>query len=118
MQEIARIRALEQTDIAATIRKASEMFERGSPEAKKHLIIITDVLPTTGEEPEKNTLEAVSETAASGVTVSVIGISPDEKAKDLAEKIAEVGKGRFIVARNLEDVDVLVLEDYYATIEQ
>lgn len=115
--EITKIRALEQTDIAATIRKAAEMLAKDSANSKKHLTIITDILPTAGREPEKETLEAVAEIAAEGVTVSVIGISPDEGGKKLANKIAEIGKGRFLVARSLEDVDVLVLEDYYVTIE-
>ncbi|MBI2176295.1 VWA domain-containing protein [Candidatus Woesearchaeota archaeon] len=116
MQEIARIRALEQTDIASTIRKAEELFAGAGQDSKKHLILITDILPTAGNEPEKSTLEAASDIAAEGVTVSVIGISPEEEGQKLAEKIVEIGKGRFLVARNIEDVDMLVLEDYYATI--
>ena len=116
LQEITMIRALEQTDIAATIRKAAEMFAKDSTSSKKHLILITDILPTAGKEPEKDTLEAVSEIASEGVTVSVIGISPDEEGRKLAEKITEIGEGRFLMAKNIEDMDVLVLEDYYATI--
>ncbi|MBI2549584.1 VWA domain-containing protein [Candidatus Woesearchaeota archaeon] len=116
LHEIARIKALEQTDIAATIRKAAEMLEREKAESKKHLTLITDIMPTAGQEPEKETLEAVSKIASEGVTVSVIGISPDEEGRKLAEKIVEIGKGRFLVAKSIEDVDVLVLEDYYATI--
>ncbi len=116
LHEIARIKALEQTDIAATIRRAGEMFGPGKAESKKHLILITDIMPTAGKEPEKDTLEAVSELAADGVTVSVVGISPDEQGRKLAEKIVEAGKGRFLVAKNIGDVDALVLEDYYATI--
>lgn len=116
MQEIARIRALEQTDIASTIRKAAEMFAGAGTDSKKHLILITDILPTAGKEPERATLEAISDIAADGVTVSVIGISPDEEGRKLAERIVEIGKGRFLVAKNIDDVDALVLEDYYATI--
>ncbi len=116
LQEITRIRALEQTDIASTIRKAAEMFAGAGQDSKRHLILITDILPTAGEEPEKNTLESISEIAAEGVTISVIGISPEEEGKKLAEKIVEIGKGRFMVAKNLDDMDALVLEDYYATV--
>ncbi len=116
MQEITRIRALEQTDLALTIRKAAELLAESRADSKRHLILITDILPTAGEEPEKSTLEAVSDIAAQGITVSVIGISPEEEGKKLAEKIVEIGKGRFMVARNINDVDVMVLEDYYATI--
>jgi len=117
LQEIARIRALEQTDIAGTIQKAAEMLASERADSKRHLVLISDILPTAGKEPEKNTLEAVSNIAAEGVTVSVIGISPDEEGKKLAEKITEIGKGRFLIAKNVEEVDVLVLEDYYAAVE-
>ncbi|HLD97666.1 MAG TPA: VWA domain-containing protein, partial [Candidatus Nanoarchaeia archaeon] len=117
LMEIARIRPLEQTDIASTIRKAAEMFAAETEEAKKHLTLITDILPTAGAEPERSTLEAVSEIAAEGITVSVIGVSPDKEGKKLAEKIVEIGNGRFLIAKNMEDIDVLVLEDYYATRE-
>ncbi len=115
--EIAKIRALEQTDIAATVQKAAEMFAAERADSKRHLVLISDIVPTAGKEPEKSTLEAVSRIAAEGVTVSVIGISPEEEGKRLAEKIAEIGKGRFLIAKNAEEVDVLVLEDYYATLE-
>ncbi len=116
LHEITRIKALEQTDIASTIRRAGEMFGQDKSESKKHLILITDIMPTAGKDPEKNTLEAVSELAAQGVTVSVIGISPEEQGRKLAEKIVEVGKGRFLIAKSLDDIDTLVLEDYYATV--
>jgi len=87
-------------------------MEKEGGETRKHLILITDMMPTAGEEPERETLEAVSGIAAQGVTVTVIGISPDEQGRKLAGKIAEIGKGRFLIAKGTEDIDVLVLEDY------
>lgn len=114
LMEITRIRALEQTDIAGTMQKAADIFASQKSNSKKHLVLISDMLPTAGKEPEKSTLEAASNLASEDVTVSVIGISPDEEGKKLAEKIAEIGKGRFLVAKNVEEIDVLVLEDYYA----
>jgi Mg-chelatase subunit ChlD len=114
LSEITKIRALEQTDIAATMQKASEMFYPEKTDSKKHLVIISDMLPTAGKDPEKNTLESASKLSSDGITISVIGISPDDEGKKLAEKIVEIGKGRFLVAKNIEDVDILVLEDYFA----
>ena len=116
LNEITRIKALEQTDIAATVQHAAELFDAESNESKKHLTLITDIMPTTGMEPERATLDSVAAIAGQGVTVSVIGIDPDEEGKKLAEKIAEIGKGRFLIAKNLDDVDVLVLEDYFQSI--
>jgi len=112
LKEITRIKASKETDIAATIRKAIEIFP--SENITKHLILITDALPTKGDEPEKLTLEEVSMARSSGITISLIGINLDEKGRKFAEKIIQIGEGRLYVARNLENVDEIVLEDYYS----
>jgi len=112
LKEITRIRASKETDIVSTLRKAIELFP--SENLTKHLILITDALPTKGEEPEKSTLEEASVARSKGITISLIGINLDEKGKKLAEKIVELGEGRLYVVRNLENVDRIVLEDYYS----
>ena len=112
LKEITRIRASKETDIVSTLQKAIELFP--SDNITKHLILITDALPTKGDEPEKSTLEEVSNARSKGITISLIGINLDEKGKKLAEKIAEVGEGRLYVVRDLDNVDKIVLEDYYS----
>src|SRR3989339_1727275 len=112
LKEITRIKASKETDIAATIRKAIEIFP--SENITKHLILITDAFPTKGDEPEKLTLEEVSMARSSGITISLIGINLDEKGRKFAEKITQIGEGRLYVVRNLENVDEIVLEDYYS----
>ena len=112
LKEITRTRASKETDISATLQKATELFP--NDEITKHLVLITDALPTKGDEPEKSTLEAVSAARSKGITISLIGINLDDKGKDLAEKIVELGEGRLYVVRNLENVDEIVLEDYYS----
>ena len=114
LKEITRIKASKETDIAATIKKAIEIFP--SEDITKHLILITDALPTKGDEPEKLTLEEVSMARSKGITISLIGINLDEKGKKFAEKIIQVGEGRLYVVRNLENVDEIVLEDYYSVV--
>jgi Mg-chelatase subunit ChlD len=84
-----------------------------SDKITKHLILLTDALPTKGDEPEKSTLEEASIARSKGITISLIGINLDEKGRKLAEKIVELGEGRLYVVRNLENVDQVVLEDYY-----
>ena len=111
LKEITRIRASKETDIVSTLRKAVELFP--SENLTKHLILITDALPTKGDEPEKSTLEEASIARSKGITISLIGINLDEKGKRLAEKIVQLGEGRLYVVRNLEKVDQVVLEDYY-----
>jgi len=112
LNEIARIRASRETNLAAMLKKAIELF----PETHitKHLILLSDALPTIGEDPEKETLEMVSLARSHGITISVIGIQLDEKGRKLAEKIAQLGEGRLFIVRKLEEVDKVVLEDYYS----
>jgi Mg-chelatase subunit ChlD len=117
LKEITTVRASQETDIAATIRKSVELFT--GENVTKHLILLTDAVPTAGDEPEKETLEAVSDARAHGITISIVGINLDEKGKKLGEQIVEIGQGRFYVAGSgpggsEEDIDAVVLEDYYS----
>lgn len=112
LKEITRIKASKETDIVSTLKKSIELFPSGN--ITKHLILLTDALPTKGEAPEKSTLEEVSAARSRGITISLIGINLDDKGKKLAEKIVELGEGRLYVVRNLENVDQIVLEDYYS----
>ncbi|MBI2546626.1 VWA domain-containing protein [Candidatus Woesearchaeota archaeon] len=112
LKEITRIKAAKETNIAKTIQRATELFP--ATDATRHLILLTDALPTTGEDPQQETIEMVSLARSMGITVSLIGIQLDEKGKKLAEKIVELGQGRLYVVRDLENLDKIVLEDYYA----
>lgn len=113
MKEIAKIRAKKETNIVATIKKSIDIFP-SSNESTKHLILITDGLPTTGKDPEKETLEAVNEAISNNITISVIGINLDEKGKNLCEKMAQLGNGKLYIVKDLENLDTIVLQDYYS----
>ena len=112
LKEITRIKASKETDIVSTLRKSVELFP--SDDITKHLILLTDAMPTKGDDPEESTLEEVSKARSRGITISLIGINLDDKGKKFAEKIVEVGQGRLYVVRNVEDVDEVVLQDYYS----
>ena len=112
LREITRIRAGQQTNIPKTIQRAVELFP--DDDATKHLILLTDALPTTGREPEKDTLEAASEARSNDITISVVGIKLNKKGRQLAEKIVEIGEGRLYITKDLEQIDKIVLEDYYS----
>mgnify|MGYP001574006453 CR=1 FL=1 len=114
LKNIAAARASRETDIVATLRKAIELFPNEN--ITKHLILITDALPTVGEEPEKDTLKEVSIARNKGITISLIGINLNEKGKKLAEKIVELGLGKLYVVKDVENVDSVVLEDYYSSV--
>lgn len=112
LNSITRIRASAETDMAATIRKSVEMFPNTN--VTKHLLLLSDALPTKGEDPEKATLEAASFARTNGITISLIGINLDDKGKRLAEKLVEIGRGKLYIVKDLKEIDKLVLEDYYA----
>jgi len=114
LKELTKASALKETNIVLALKKSEEMFLNDG--STKHLIIITDVLPTAGEHPEKETLEAAAEASAKGITISIVGIGLDKNGKELGRKIADLGKGRLYVAKNTEEIDKIVLEDYGSVI--
>ena len=114
LKNIAAVRASKQTNITATLKKSIELFPNW--EITKHLILITDVLPTIGKDPEKEALQEVSIARNKGITISLIGINLNEKGRKLAEKIVELGEGKLYTVKNIENIDKVVLEDYYSVI--
>ncbi|MFH1770169.1 MAG: VWA domain-containing protein [archaeon] len=111
LRSLTSIRAAMETDIAKTIEKAVELF--GDKKETKHLVLLTDAIPTKGDRPEKDTLEATSMARNAGITISVIGIQLDEKGAKLAKKITEIGEGKLYRVKDLEKLDKVILEDYY-----
>ena len=62
---------------------------------------------------KKTTIEAVEKANAAGITISLIGIQLDDKGKTLAEEITAIGNGKLYCVSELEELDRLVLMDYY-----
>ncbi len=113
LRELATITASMETDIAATISKAQELFGPRSNQTK-HLVLLTDALPTKGKDPRQLTLEAVSAARDAGITVSLIGINLTQEGEDLARQITAVGQGRLYVAADTGSLDSIILQDYQA----
>lgn len=112
LYSINTIKAKGQTDMSSMIRRSAELFDSG--ERTKHLIILSDALPTSGEDPNKKTLEAVNEACANGVTISLVGIKLGKKGLDLAKKIVEIGDGKLYTIKDLDEIEHVILQDYYA----
>lgn len=110
LSKIAHAKAANETNLTQAVNDAISLFP--PRHVTKHLIVLTDALPTVGEKPEKETLEAVSVAANANITLSVIGLDLDKKGTEFAKKIAELGKGRLYIARDLDNLDRFVLEDY------
>jgi Mg-chelatase subunit ChlD len=107
LRAFTTLRSNGQTNFVKTVEKASELFmnEQGS----KHLILLSDALPTSTSSDE--VLKAVS--SAIDITISIVGISLNEEGINLARKIAELGRGSFHVIHDVENLDSVVLQDYY-----
>lgn len=110
LQEIVRIRAANQTDMAASINKAVELF--GSADVTKHLLFITDAQPTTGNSPKEETIKATAIARSLGITTSLIGIRLDKSGEEFGRSLVEQGGGSLYLIDNLEEMRAVVLEDY------
>ncbi|MFH1212220.1 MAG: VWA domain-containing protein, partial [Candidatus Woesearchaeota archaeon] len=112
LEELTKIRAGKETDIAVVLRKAAEMFSK--TRITKHLIILSDALPTKGKNPEEDTLKAASIARNFGITISMVGINFDDQGLKLAQRIVEIGEGRLYACKDLGELDKIVLGDYYS----
>ena len=114
LTKITMLTASRQTDFKGMLHRAVELFSPGN--YTKHLMILSDAMPTVGEEPEKETLREISAIKNAGVTVSLIGINLDDKSKLFAEKIVQIGEGKIYLVRETDEIDRIVLEDYYSVV--
>lgn len=112
LARLAKVRASNKTDIACTIKEACDMFSGSN--STKHIMLITDAMPTVGEDPEEEVLKEVSIAKSKDITVSISGINIDDKGEELGRKIAEVSGGKFHIVKDLENMDKIILEDYYS----
>jgi len=100
------------TNIAEAIRTAAELFP--ASKQTKHIIAITDALPTSGKHPEEDTLKEVSNAKAQGITISLVGIDLSKTGERIAKRIVEHGQGRLYTIKELKNLDRIVLMDYFA----
>jgi Mg-chelatase subunit ChlD len=108
---ITEVKASQETNIIATIERAISLFSKRN--CTKHLILLTDAMPTVGTEPENDTLKVISVATCLGITTSIIGIGIDADGEKFAKNIVEISKGRLYVVKSLDQVDQVILEDYY-----
>lgn len=113
LSEITIIHAKERTNIAHTIKEAIGIFPK--EEATKHIVLITDAMPTSGAQPEQESVQAAHLALQEGVSVSIIGVQLQKDGEIIAQKIAEAGNGRLFSVRELENIDAVVLQDYYSS---
>lgn len=113
LKQIVSVRAHQETNISNTIRKSIELFP--DKDVTRHLILITDALPTAGKRPKDETIEAANEAIKHNITISLIGMNLDKEGEELAQQIVEIGQGKLYISRETDDLDRVILEDYYST---
>lgn len=99
------------TDIAAAISEARKMLDESShPEYGKHIILITDAIPTSGDDdPVENTYREVNKTIRYGITISVVGIDLTSEGEEIARNITRMARGRFYHIENPDELNKIVL---------
>ena len=112
LKSIAKIKASQQTNIANTIERAISMFPR--TDATKHLVLITDAMPTFGENPKEKALSAASAARDNDITISIVGINLNKEGKEFAEKLVAIGNGKLYRTESSDNLDILILDDYYS----
>lgn len=111
VKTMLKAQAAKETDIAATIRHATTILE--NVKGLKHIMLLTDGLQTVGTTGD--VLKVVGEAAAIGITISIVGLSLDNEGETLSKQIVELGKGTLYRVKNYDNLDVMLLEDYYKT---
>ncbi len=112
LKNIVSVKAYQETNIAETIKKAIELFP--DENVTRHLIIITDALPTAGKKPRDDSLKAASQAASQNITISLVGINLDKEGEEFAKRLVEMGNGRLYISKDTDEIDKVILEDYYS----
>ncbi len=110
LSKITPIQAGKETNMTEAIIKSLEMFPKG--DTTKHLVILTDGMPSIGKNPEQDAIEAVSIAMNSGISVSIVGVNLDAPAKEFCSMVAAAGNGKLHLINNLNNLDTIILEDY------
>jgi Mg-chelatase subunit ChlD len=116
LEELSKVRAGQETDIGLVIDHCIPLFPKS--DMTKHLVLLTDALPTRGEDPGRIAQDAAARAAAHGITISVVGLALEKEGATLAGRIVELGHGKLYRVTNLEELDTIILEDYAALAKQ
>lgn len=109
IQVISRLKPKGQTSLAIAIEKSVEILT--GEKSAKHIILITDAMPTAGRKPAQDALTAVARARDDGITTSIVGVRLSQEAAKLAQQITAIGSGRLFVV-NTEQIGGFVITDY------
>ncbi|MFP4523600.1 MAG: vWA domain-containing protein [Candidatus Nanoarchaeia archaeon] len=101
-----------ETDIALAIEKSTELLH--DAQGIKHIVILTDGLHTTSDEPQRIVGEKVLAASAQHISISVVGINLDPKGLELAQDIVDKSGGKLHGVKEAKDLGGVILADYTA----
>lgn len=111
-RKVAGLSPSETTNIAEALRFSGGILSgEKRHDRERHIILITDAMPTSGERPVDETMEEASACKEAGMTVSVVGINLDKEGDDIARRIAQIGGGSFYHVADAERVNEAVMLD-------
>jgi len=112
LDKFIEIRSSGKTDFVKALQESHTLVS--GFDGTKHVMIITDALPTVGDDPKGESLSEISKLYADNVTVSIIGIGLNEEGEEFGKEVVETGKGKFYRVNDLSQLNYIVLEDYYS----
>ncbi len=99
------------TDLGLGLREARNLLLSSGLKNRKHIILITDGIPTEGKKPLEAALEEAYACKEAEVSVSVIGIGVDKDGEKNGRAIALIGEGQFYQVADVEKINEAVLSD-------
>lgn len=111
VSHVSKIRTGRMTNLALAIKEAIPLFSKN---VTKNLIIITDAMPTSGEEPLNQTLNAALLAREKKVHLTIVGVGLTKETTEIAKKIVDFSKGVLYIVKNPKDLDVILIEEYYS----
>jgi len=97
------------TSLSKAISASLPLFT--SSDSRKHIMLITDAMPTEGKDPQKDTVIAASSASQNRVSISIVAIKAEDEAKKFAKKITEITNGRYYDAKE-DNIGRIVIADY------
>lgn len=110
VEKMMLMTASRQTDFVLMIEKATQMLAH--QKGQKHVIIISDAIPTAGEQPKEKTQKIIAEAHAKKISFSLVGIKLDNEGMQFAKKIVEIGGGRLYSVGDAGEIKNIVLQEY------
>lgn len=109
-RSIAPLKPGKGTDLAAALREGRLSLEGSHKD--KHMILISDAIPTEGIRPVQEALEEASIAATAGITISVVGIGLDPDGKRIGQEISGIGDGTFYHIADPSEIHAVMLEEH------